>query len=90
MVIVELDPAVIVLGSNVAVAPEGSPLALSAIGWAEPLVTAEVIVVDALLPWATAMSLGLEFNEKSLRAVTVRLSDVVYVVEVPVPLRLMV
>ena len=73
MVIVELDPAVIELGSNVAVAPEGSPLALSETVWAEPLVTAEVIVVDALLPWATVTLLGLELSEKSLRAVTVRL-----------------
>lgn len=86
---VELAPTVIELGLNEAVAPGGRPLALSETACAEPLVTAEVMAVVPLWPWETVMLLGLELSEKSLPAVTVRLIDVVYVVEVPVPFTLM-
>src|SRR2546421_295000 len=54
----ELAPAVTDDGLNVAVAPVGSPLALSATLCAEPLVTAVEIVDVPLLPAVTVTALG--------------------------------
>ena len=50
MVKVELPPAVTAVGLNVAVAPAGSPLALSVTVCAEPLTTAVLMVLVALCP----------------------------------------
>ena len=45
MLRVELPPAVTALGLKLPVAPAGSPLRLRLTVWAEPLVTAVLIVV---------------------------------------------
>ena len=50
MVKVELPPAVTAAGLNVAVAPAGSPLALSVTVCAAPLTTAVVMLEVALCP----------------------------------------
>src|SRR5438128_8047987 len=65
---VELEPAVIGFGLNVAVVPAGRPLALSVTLSGEPLRT-EVAMVDAALPPCTAETLlGLAPIEKSFTA----------------------
>jgi len=65
---VELLPAVTDAGLNEAVAPDGSPLALSETVCAEPLVTV-VAIVDVALPFCGAETeLGLALIEKSFAA----------------------
>ena len=83
----ELDPAVTLVGVNLATAPVGSPLALNATDWAEPLVTAVLMVVVAAEPATTLAEGGEAEREKSLvaGAVTVRVNVVVWVADVPVP-----
>src|SRR5664280_2884489 len=83
----ELDPAVTLLGVNVATAPVGSPLALRATDWAEPLVTTVLMVVVAAEPATTLAEVGEAETEKSLvaGAVTVRVKVVAWVADVPVP-----
>jgi hypothetical protein len=71
-VIVEFPPEEIEAGLKEAVAPAGSPLALRATVWAEPLMTVVVMVVLPLWPAVTAMLAGLALIEKSF-------------VELPVP-----
>src|SRR2546425_11012324 len=65
MVKVELPPAVTALGLNVAVAPAGSPPALSVTVCAEPLTRAVVMVLVAPCPSSTVRVLGLALIEKS-------------------------
>ena len=65
IVMMELDPAVIVEGLKVAVAPAGSPLAVSAMPCATPLVTELPMVTFALPPGATVTAPGLALSEKS-------------------------
>src|SRR5205809_7948271 len=76
---VEPPPAVVVGGLNEAVAPGGTPLALSVTVSAEPLVTA-VEMVDVALPPCTADTLpGFAPIEKSLgAAVTVSVTVVLW------------
>ena len=68
MAIVSADeePAVIVAGEKDAVAPVGSPLALSDTDWALPDVTAVDTVAVAFEPGATVADAGLTATEKSL------------------------
>ena len=66
IVSVEELPAVTEVGLKVAVAPEGSPDALSDTVCAEPEVTAVETVVVAELPWTTEPEVGLTEMEKSL------------------------
>src|SRR3989442_1443739 len=68
MVSVEPPPAVVVGGLNEAVAPAGTPLALSVTVSAEPLVTAVEMVDVALPPWTADTLAGSEPIEKSLGA----------------------
>lgn len=83
---VELPPAVTDAGLNEAVAPDGTPLALSETVCAEPLVTV-VAIVDVALPfWGAETELGLALIEKSFgAAVTVSVTVVECVALVPVP-----
>ena len=83
---VELPPAVMVGGLNEAVAPAGTPPALSVTVSAEPLVTA-VEIVDVALPLCTAETLlGFALIEKSLgAAVTVSVTAVLWVALGAVP-----
>jgi hypothetical protein len=81
---VELAPAEIGLGLKPALVPAGTPLALRVTLWAEPLVTAVEIVLVVLAPWEALTLLGLALIEKS-EAVTVRLTEVVWVALLPVP-----
>jgi hypothetical protein len=69
IVSVDEEPAVIVAGEKDAVAPVGSPLALSDTDWALPDVTAVDIVAVAFEPGATVTDVGLTATEKSLTAV---------------------
>src|SRR2546428_14134358 len=55
-------------GLNEAVAPAGTPLALSVTVWAEPLVTAVEIFDVALPPWTADTLAGVAMIEKSLGA----------------------
>jgi hypothetical protein len=66
IVSVDEEPAVIVAGENDAVAPAGSPLALSDTDWALPDVTAVDTVAVAFEPGATVADVGLTATEKSL------------------------
>jgi hypothetical protein len=81
---VELAPAEIGLGLKPALVPAGAPLALRLTLWADPLVTAVEMVLVALPPWAALTLLGLALIEKS-EAVTVRLTGVLWVALLPVP-----
>jgi hypothetical protein len=67
VLIVSVDdpPAVTELGLKLAVAPEGSPLALSDTDCAEPLVTAVEIVEVAVPPWFVDTLAGAAAIEKS-------------------------
>ena len=67
MAIVSADeePAVIVAGEKDAVAPVGSPLALSDTDWALPDVTVVDTVSVAFEPGATVADVGLTATEKS-------------------------
>ena len=67
VLIVSVDdpPAVTDVGLNVAVAPDGSPDALSDTVCAEPEVTAVETVVVTELPWTTEPDVGLTEMEKS-------------------------
>jgi hypothetical protein len=87
MVSVEDDPAVTDAGENVAVAPEGRPLALNATDCAAPDVTADDTVVDDVPPAVTAPEAGLVVSEKSLAGalVTLRLSVAVCDPDAAVP-----
>src|SRR2546428_12973555 len=69
---VEPPPAVVVGGLNEAVAPAGTPLALSVTVSAEPLVTAVEIVDVALPPWTADTLVGLAPIEKSFGAAGTR------------------
>ena len=84
---VELLPALTELGLNVAVAPAGSPLALSVTVCADPLTKAVPIVLVPLVPWTRLMLLGLALIEKSLEtgALTVREIEVEWVADVLIP-----
>ena len=86
-VIVELPPAVTEAGLKLAVTPAGRPLALRLTLCAAPLVTAVLIVEVPFVPWATVRLLGLAAIEKSDGGAgfTVRLTDVLCVAVVPVP-----
>src|SRR5438093_13532433 len=53
-------------GLNEAVAPAGTPLALSVTVWAEPLVTVVEMVDVALPPWTADTLAGFALIEKSL------------------------
>src|SRR5207302_10604679 len=66
MVMEDDPPAVTDVGLNVAVAPEGSPLADRLTVWAEPEVTAVDTVGDVELPAVTVPLEGLTAIEKSL------------------------
>jgi hypothetical protein len=92
-VIVDALPAVTEAGLKPTVVPVGWPLALRATVWAEPLVTAVLIVEVPLPPCAMPRLLGLALIEKSDGgggAVTVRLTVVVWVALVPVPVTVIV
>jgi hypothetical protein len=83
---VELAPAVTLVGLNVAVAPAGSPVTDSATLCAAPAVIAVEIVLVALPPAEAETAAGLALIEKSLpTAPTVKLTAVVCVAAVPVP-----
>src|SRR5207253_1759631 len=84
---VELSPDGIELGLNVAAAPAGSPLALSATVGGEPLTPEVPMELVRLLPWTRLMLLGLALIEKSLEtgALTVREIEVGWVADVLVP-----
>jgi len=83
---VELPPAVMVGGLNEAVAPAGTPLALSVTVWAEPLVTVVEMVDVALPPWTADTLAGFALIEKSLGvAVTVSVTVVLCVALGAVP-----
>src|SRR5262249_32007590 len=62
---VDEPPAVTLVGANVAVAPAGKPLAVSAIVSAVPAVTAGDTVVVPELPWTTVTVAGDALIEKS-------------------------
>src|SRR2546427_9026764 len=79
IVSVELPPAVTVLGLKDAVAPAGSPLALSVIVCAFPLVTAVLKVGGTLLPSTTTALLGLAPIAKKSSTVTVSETEVLCV-----------
>ena len=64
-VIVDALPAVTDVGLKLTLAPLGTPLALSEIDCAEPLVTAVEIVDVPLAPCASVSELGLALIEKS-------------------------
>src|SRR2546425_13115467 len=73
-------------GLNEAVAPAGTPLALSVTVWAEPLVTAVEIFDVALPPWTADTLAGFALIEKSLgAAVTVSVTVVLCVALGAVP-----
>jgi hypothetical protein len=63
---VELPPAVTEVGLRLAVAPVGTPLTLRFTVWAEPEVTAVLMVELPVDPWATLSELGFAVMEKSL------------------------
>jgi hypothetical protein len=81
---VELAPAEIGLGLKPALVPEGTPVALKLTLCAEPVVTAVEMVLVALPPWEALTLLGFALIEKS-EAVTVRLTGVLWVALLPVP-----
>jgi uncharacterized membrane protein len=79
-------PAVTELGLKLALAPAGRPLALSATDWAEPLVTAVLMVVLPAFPWATPRLDGFALMLKSFgAAVTVTVTVVLWIKEPSVP-----
>src|SRR2546425_1251251 len=83
---VELVPAVIGLGINEAVVPDGNPLADSVTLSAEPLIAAVEIVDVALPPWTADTLLGFAPIEKSLgAAVTVSVTVVLWIALGAVP-----
>jgi len=83
---VELPPAVMVDGLNEAVVPVGTPLALSVMLSAEPLITVVEIVVVGLSPWTADTLVGLAPIEKSFgAAVTVSVTVVLWVALGAVP-----
>ena len=82
---VELTPALTDAGLNAAVAPEGRPLVLKAMLSALPLVIAVEMVGPPVPPCATETLVGFALIEKSLGAVTVRLTVVVCVAVAAVP-----
>ena len=90
-VIVEEPPEVTEAGLKLTVVPAGWPLALRLTVWAEPLVTTVPIVAAPLPPWAMLRLPGVALIEKSetVAAVTVRLTVVVCVAVVPVPVTVM-
>jgi hypothetical protein len=63
---VELEPAVTEVGFRLAVAPLGTPLTLRLTVWAEPEVTAVLIVELPVLPSVRLRELGVTLIEKSL------------------------
>src|SRR5690242_104272 len=71
--IVDEPPAVTEAGVKETL-PVGWPLALRATDWAEPLVTAVLIVVSALLPRAIDSEVGAAEIEKSFAVVPVTVS----------------
>jgi hypothetical protein len=80
------EPEVTDDGENVAVAPDGRPVALSETASAEPDVTAVETVAPALFPATTLAEVGLTEMEKSLAVElwTVSVNVVVCVALVPV------
>jgi hypothetical protein len=82
---VELPPAEIDDGLNVAVAPEGRPLALNVTFCPEPLTTVVEMVEVALWPCVAPTVLGPAAIEKSSGAITVNVTVVVWVAEAPAP-----
>ena len=88
---VELPPAVMVGGLNEAVAPAGTPPALSVTVSAEPLVTAVEMVDVPLPPWTADTLAGFAPIEKSLgAAVTVSVTVVLCVALEAVPVTVIV
>jgi hypothetical protein len=89
---VELPPAPTDVGLNVAVTPDGWPLALRATFCAVPLVTAVEIVDDPLEPCWTETLVGFALIEKSFGggAVTVSVTVVLCVATEPVPVTVIV
>jgi hypothetical protein len=92
IVSVDEEPAVIVEGEKDAVAPPGSPLALSDTDCAEPLVTAVEIDDAPLAPCWTLTLDGDAPIEKSLGGgtLTVNATSTVCVALVPVPVTVIV
>ncbi|HEV3281997.1 MAG TPA: hypothetical protein VG032_10380, partial [Acidimicrobiales bacterium] len=86
-VMVELCPALMVWGLNETRAPVGTPVALRATDWVEPLVTVVEIVGEVGDPAVTVAEVGLAVMEKSLGtgAFTVREKVVEWVADDPVP-----
>src|SRR6266849_4380762 len=84
---VDEPPALTEPGLKVIVTPVGWPLALSATVWAEPLVTAVLIVDVPLAPCWMLRLPGFAAIEKSAggAAATVRVTVVVCVALAPVP-----
>src|ERR1700682_403365 len=76
-----------VAGLNDAFAPAGRPVALRVMFCAAPLVSVVVIELVPLCPAVTVTVFGLAAIEKSSAtgALTVRVSEVVWVAVVPVP-----
>src|SRR5438093_11762896 len=85
--IVDDAPADTEAGLKLTLVPVGAPLALRLTDCADPLVTAVEIVEVPLAPWAMLTLLGLAPSEKSFAGggVTVRVTEVVCVALVPVP-----
>ena len=85
-VMVEPAPEVTDAGENDTTAPVGAPEAVSATGWALPLVTAVETDVVAVEPETTEVDDGVAEIEKSLGgAVTVTVTTVVSAADGPVP-----
>ena len=84
---VALPPAVTEVGLKAAVAPAGTPDALSDTDCAAPDVTAVEMVVGALPPAVTVTVVGLALMEKSLATtgLMTKLTAVECVAEAPVP-----
>src|SRR2546422_827207 len=91
-VIVEDPPAVTDAGLKLTVVPDGAPLALRLTVWAEPLVTAVLIVDVPFAPWTMLRLVGFAAIEKSGGggAVIVRLRVAEWVAVDPVPVTVIV
>jgi hypothetical protein len=85
-------PALIDAGLKLTVVPAGAPLALSAMLWADPVVTALLIVDVPLFPCCTLRLPGLADSEKSSDggAVTVNGTSTVCVALDPLPVTVIV
>ncbi len=86
-VMVAEPPAVSEVGVRVAVVPAGLPLSVRFTVWAEPEVTAVLMVVVVDEPWTTEAVAGEAVSEKSFVTVpvTVRVKVVLWLPEGAVP-----